>query len=54
MSPNNPYAPPHFHDLGVRIEDDVLVTENGVEILTKHCPKEIDEIEALASQNQEC
>ena len=34
-------------DLGVRIEDDILVTETGYEVLTKNAPKEIDEIEAL-------
>ncbi|XP_032674468.1 xaa-Pro aminopeptidase 3 isoform X2 [Odontomachus brunneus] len=54
VSPNNPYAPIHFHGLGIRIEDDILVTENGAEVLTKNCPKEVAEIEALASQNQGC
>lgn len=33
--------------LGVRIEDTVLVTRTGVEVLTKDVPKEIAEIEAL-------
>lgn len=49
ISPKTPYAPPHFHGLGIRIEDDVLITENGAEVLTKNCPKEVAEIEALAS-----
>ncbi len=31
----------------IRIEDTVLVTENGCEVLTKDVPKEIKEIEAL-------
>ncbi|XP_070167671.1 xaa-Pro aminopeptidase 3 [Polyergus mexicanus] len=54
ISPKNLHAPSHFHGLGIRIEDDILVTENGSEVLTKNCPKEIAEIETLASQNQGC
>jgi Xaa-Pro aminopeptidase len=34
-------------NLGVRIEDTVLITRDGVEVLTKDVPKEIADIEAL-------
>lgn len=37
--------------IGVRIEDDVLVTADGHEILTEAAPKAIDDIEALMRQN---
>jgi Xaa-Pro aminopeptidase len=33
--------------IGIRIEDDVLVTKDGYEVLTKDVPKSADEIEAL-------
>lgn len=34
-------------NIGIRIEDDVLVTRSGNQVLTADVPKEIDEIEAL-------
>ena len=33
--------------IGIRIEDDALVTENGCEILTKDMIKTVDEIESF-------
>jgi len=39
--------PEGFHNIGIRIEDDVLVTRNGCDVLTQDAPKAIDEIEAL-------
>ena len=36
-----------WHNIGIRIEDDVLVTKTGHDVLSKNAPKEIDEIEAL-------
>lgn len=50
VNPKNQFAPPEFVGLAVRIEDDILITENGPIILTEDCPKEIFKIEALASQ----
>jgi len=33
--------------IGIRIEDDVLVTAEGPDVLTADCPKEIGDLEAL-------
>ena len=39
-----------YWGIGVRIEDDVLVTETGNHVLSKKAIKDIDEIEYLMSQ----
>lgn len=39
-------------DLGIRIEDTVLITKDGCEVLTKGVPKEIDEIERLMTRRR--
>jgi Xaa-Pro aminopeptidase len=36
-----------WRGIGVRIEDDILVTETGCVNLTAGCPKEISELEAI-------
>jgi len=39
--------PKRWWNIGVRIEDDVLVTSDGCDVLSKDAPKSIDDIEAL-------
>jgi len=36
-----------YRGIGIRIEDDVMVTDDGIEALTEKVPKKIDDIEAL-------
>jgi Xaa-Pro aminopeptidase len=40
-------VPEQFHNIGIRIEDDAIVTENGCELITRDVPVKADEIEAL-------
>jgi Xaa-Pro aminopeptidase len=42
---------PIYHDIGIRIEDDVLVTNTGNTVLTEQLAKTIDEIETLMSED---
>jgi len=42
-----PGVPEHFHNIGIRIEDDAIVTATGCELITRGVPVEADEIEAL-------
>ena len=43
-------VPEEFWDIGVRIEDDVLITERGIENLTAGTPKSIAEVEAACGR----
>ena len=47
---NDLMLPPEMRGIGIRIEDDVLMTENGPEWLSIDIPKQIDDVEAWMAQ----
>lgn len=43
-------VPKHFWNIGIRIEDDVLITKTGNEVLSKNAVKTVADIEALMTK----
>jgi Xaa-Pro aminopeptidase len=46
VPPDDPRAPEAYRGIGIRIEDDVLVTDGDPEVLTAACPKTVADVEA--------
>lgn len=44
---NDETAPKELRGLGIRIEDDIIVTPNGPEVLTAEAPKSVADLEAI-------
>jgi Xaa-Pro aminopeptidase len=49
IAPDDDEASEEFQGIGIRIEDDVLVTPDGHEVMTAAIPKSVAEVEALTT-----
>jgi Xaa-Pro aminopeptidase len=49
IAPDDDKAPEQFRGIGIRIEDDVLVTADGHEVLTAAVPKSVADVESLTT-----
>ncbi|XP_068628724.1 xaa-Pro aminopeptidase 3-like [Battus philenor] len=51
ISPTDTSVPKEFRGIGIRVEDDVLITDAEPIVLTDACVKEIDDIEAIVGKH---
>ena len=47
IAPGSKGVPDKYQGIGIRIEDDVLITKDGHQVLTDAVPREIDQVESL-------
>lgn len=52
ISADVPGVPKRWHNIGVRIEDNVLVTEKGCKVLSQSIPKTVEEIESVMAKKK--
>lgn len=52
VNSKNTSLPKEYRGIGIRLEDDILITVNGPVVLSRKCLKHIDDIEQIVSQDQ--
>jgi Xaa-Pro aminopeptidase len=50
VSPQNRKVAKKWRGIGIRLEDDVLVTPQGCDVITAGVPKTVEEIEAVMAR----
>lgn len=48
---NDDMAPKNYRGIGIRIEDNIRVTESGCEVMTASAPKEIEDLEKIIGKS---
>ncbi|KAI5631650.1 metallopeptidase family m24 domain-containing protein [Phthorimaea operculella] len=51
IKPDDTTVPPEFRGVGIRIEDDVLITNSKPLVLTDSCAKEVHDVEAIVGKH---
>ena len=51
IAPDNTKVPKKWRGIGVRIEDDVLITKAGHKVLSKGIPRTVQEIESFMAES---
>jgi Xaa-Pro aminopeptidase len=50
IAPDDTSVDARWRGIGIRIEDDVAVTRDGFDVLTRDVPKDVADIEALMNE----
>ena len=50
IQPDDTLFAPEYRGIGIRIEDDILVTQSGAKILSNALPRHPDEVEVYISK----